>query len=126
MARVLPSTTKLEGLDIDLEQCPPPDWAPPNVSYRQSDALAPVPQDMLSRYDVIHLRHFVTVVRGNDPMALINNLISMLKPGGWIQWSEWDIGTRNLCKARPETPSGCMEKVDEEIGNIKSASNLAR
>lgn len=126
MARVLPSSAKLEGLDIDLTQCPPVEWAPPNVSYRQNDALAPVPQDMLSRYDVIHLRHFVTAVRGSDAMKLLDNLVSMLKPGGWIQWSEWDIGTRNLIKVHPDTPSECMERVEQEIGYMKRTSDVAR
>lgn len=59
-------------------------------------------------------------------MKLVHNLVSMLKPGGWIQWSEWDIGTRNLIKVRPDVPSEAMEKVDDMLANVKEASKLAR
>ncbi|KAM0720820.1 hypothetical protein Q7P37_003105 [Cladosporium fusiforme] len=124
IARVLPSTTKFEGLDIDLAQCPPAGWTPPNVSYKQCDALAPAPDNMLARYDVIHLRHFVTVVRGSDPIKLVESLISMLRPGGWIQWSEWDIGTTYLTKADPETPSENIEKIGRFLEEIKTTSKL--
>ena len=56
-----------------------------------TDITKPVPEDLIKRHDVVHIRRFVYVVRGKDPDDLLCGLSSLLKSGGWLQWGEWDV-----------------------------------
>lgn len=84
---------RIEASDISLAQVPSKHWWPTNVIFSVLDALQdPVPDALLERYDVICLRHFVSLQPG-DPRPLIVRLLSMLKPGGYLHWQEWDLTT---------------------------------
>ena len=85
--------TRVEASDISLAQVPSKHWWPANVTFAVLDALQdPVPEALLERYDVLCLRHFVSLQPG-DPRPLIARLLSMLKPGGYLHWQEWDLTT---------------------------------
>ena len=43
--------------------------------------------------DVVNVRFFLCVVRDGDPSPLLSLFVKMLKPGGWLQWTEMDIRT---------------------------------
>ena len=84
---------RIEASDISLAQVPSKHWWPTNVTFAVLDALQdPVPDALLERYDVLCLRHFVSLQPG-DPRPLIARLLSMLKPGGYLHWQEWDLAT---------------------------------
>jgi hypothetical protein len=119
VASQLPASTKLDGLDISFNQAPPHAWLPSNMTLRTCDILQPPPQDLLSKYDIIHIRHFVCVVGGNDPAPLLRNLLAMLKPGGWLQWGEWDVLNRHFTKASPDTPQVCIDRLNVELGALR-------
>ena len=92
LATVHPET-RIEASDISLAQVPSKHWWPKNVTFGVLDALqGPVPDTLLERYDVLCLRHFVSLQPG-DPRTLIARLLSMLKPGGYLHWQEWDLTT---------------------------------
>jgi hypothetical protein len=82
---------KVHGYDIDLSQAPPKQWLPSNVDLGEFDALAELPEHVKGRYDVVHVRLFLCVIRDNDPKSVIRNLMGMLKSGGYIQWEEYDL-----------------------------------
>ena len=48
------------------------------------DAFSPLPHELVGKYDIVHLRLFIVLVRNNDPAPLLRNLIQMLskKPCG--------------------------------------------
>lgn len=98
VARQLPQSMQLDGIDIDLSQCPPQEWLPSNVKLRQWDVFAEVPQDMVESYDIVCLRHFIMVVKDNDPAPLLQSVLKLLKPGGYLQWGEWNSAERRLVK----------------------------
>ena len=52
------------------------------------DVFAEVPKEIISEYDIIHLRLFLLVVRDNDPSPLLKNVLKML--------SEWTPSRRTL------------------------------
>lgn len=87
VAHELPNA-QLDGFDIDLTQASPKEWLPSNVRLRYLDIFDDVPDDLLGKYDVIHLRLLLMVVENSDPRPIIRNLVKMLKPGGYIQWDE--------------------------------------
>lgn len=78
VARQLPQSMQLDGIDIDLSQCPPQEWLPSNVKLRQWDVFAEVPQEMVESYDIVCLRHFIMVVKDNDPAPLLQSVLKLL------------------------------------------------
>ena len=74
----MPFTTTFEGLDISTDYFPAKEWLPSNVSLDVVDAFGEVPMHLIGRYDIVHLRAFVVVVRNGDPTRLLSNLIKML------------------------------------------------
>lgn len=124
LARTLPRSAQLDGIDISLSQCPPPAWLPQNVTLRRIDVFGTVPDHLINYYDVIHIRHFVCVVKSNEPMPLLRNLLAMLKPGGWIQWDEWDVASRHLTQVSREAPREMMDKLEEEFKVMRKHTAL--
>jgi hypothetical protein len=48
------------------------------------------PAEHIEQYDVVHVRVFPIVVNNKEPGPLVRNVIKILKPGGYIQWEEFD------------------------------------
>jgi hypothetical protein len=78
VAKSVPGTWQLDGFDISAEQYPAKEWLGPNITLSKLDAFAPIPEELLEKYDIIHCRLFVCVVPNGDPTALINNVAKML------------------------------------------------
>ena len=74
----LPPSTQIDGFDISAEHWPAEEWLPANVSLRLFDVFENVPEHLVGRYDIVHVRAFVIVVRDNDPTVVLRNLIKML------------------------------------------------
>ena len=79
VSKTLPPSTQLDGFDISGDQFPPAEWLPANVHLSTADAFAPVPEHMVGKYDVVHLRMMVIVVKGPKELeALMSNLVLLL------------------------------------------------
>lgn len=88
------SNVSLFGFDISPVHFPAPQNLPRNVKLGVLDAFAEnVPDEHIGQYDVVHVRVFTAVVKNNNPGPLIRNAFKMLKPGGYLQWDEFDGGT---------------------------------
>lgn len=91
----------LDGYDISLSQCPPRAWLPANTTLSEWDLFSPAPPqaEMLGRYDVVHVRLLLVVVRDEDPRPVIRSLLSLLKPGGYLQWDELNVSESYILRA---------------------------
>lgn len=78
LANYLPASARIDGFDIDLTQCPPKEWLPPNVHVHNVDCLARLPQQLLGTYDIVHIQLFHLAVHNNDPGPIIRNLLGLL------------------------------------------------
>uniref|UniRef100_A0A1Y1KBW6 Methyltransferase domain-containing protein n=1 Tax=Photinus pyralis TaxID=7054 RepID=A0A1Y1KBW6_PHOPY len=92
LASQLPSTVVLDGFDISDGQFPHESNLPSNVKLSIMDSFDQVPPELVGKYDVVHLRFWVCIVRGNNVEKLIHHAKALLKPGGWIQWEEANLG----------------------------------
>ncbi|KAL8634645.1 MAG: hypothetical protein Q9228_007766, partial [Teloschistes exilis] len=81
---------RVDGFDIDLQQCPPSEWLPSNVIVREWDILSALPSELEAQYDVVHTRLLLAVIRDNNPRPVLRNALRMLKKGGCLQWDELD------------------------------------
>ena len=84
VARELP-TAQLDGFDIDLRQAPPQQWLPSNATLRYWNIFEDVPDDPIGKYDFVNFRLLVLVIEGGDPRSVLQTLLKMLKPGGFLQ-----------------------------------------
>jgi len=92
---------QLHGFDVDISQCPPKEWLPETVSIRKLDIFGEIPDDLHDQYDIINIRAFLVVVKDSNPGFVLQQLSKMLKPNGWVQWSEQDMKTCIIETANP-------------------------
>ena len=83
---------RLCGLDISGDQFPRSEWLPPNVQFVEHDAFDPAgpPADLQGKFDIVHLRLFIAIVKNDDPTPILDYCYKLLKPGGYLQWDDHD------------------------------------
>ncbi|CAM1507986.1 Fc.00g048340.m01.CDS01 [Cosmosporella sp. VM-42] len=86
VAKRLPSTCQLTGFDISSSAFPPPQTWPANVSLRTQDMFLPFPASEVGTYDVVAVRFVSSAATRAEWAQAIKNLMTLLKPGGWLQW----------------------------------------
>ena len=77
LSRQVSNKAQLDGFDIDLSQATPKGWLPSNVTIRKWDVTTEAPLDLLSQYDIVHVRLFIFVVM-KDPVYILRNLMKLL------------------------------------------------
>ncbi|KAI0473997.1 S-adenosyl-L-methionine-dependent methyltransferase [Xylariaceae sp. FL0804] len=86
MAKRLPASAEFVGLDFDTSKFP--EKLPPNVRLERADMLAPFPAGLLGRFDVVHARWIVQALKRGAAKSLVENLLTLLRPGGWVVWMD--------------------------------------
>ncbi|KAL7941077.1 S-adenosyl-L-methionine-dependent methyltransferase [Trichoderma barbatum] len=92
VASQCPPTIQLDGFDISGDQFPHKSALPNNVTLSIMDAFGQVPEELHGKYDVVHMRLWSCIIRSNETDQLIHHVTQLLKPGGYLQWDEADIG----------------------------------
>ncbi len=119
VAQTFPNA-QLDGFDISLAQCPPAKWLPRNVTLRQWDLFSEPPAELLGRYDVVHVRLVFVVVENDDPRPLIRSLSRLLRPGGYLQWDELNVGKSFILSAEEVTETPEMAGMLGILGRMGS------
>ncbi|KAI0384041.1 S-adenosyl-L-methionine-dependent methyltransferase [Hypomontagnella monticulosa] len=83
----------LDGFDISPAFFPPPEDLPSNVTLAVLDLKQPFPEEMHGKYDVVHLRLLVAAMLPEEWEPAVRNVLTLLKPGGFLQWDECDFRT---------------------------------
>ena len=73
-----PNAEALEGLDIALHQAPPEHLLPDNVRFKYLDLQEELPSGFVGRYDLVHARFLLGLVKNNDPVPILQNLLKLL------------------------------------------------
>lgn len=82
---------KLTALDLTDELFPLKDERPDNVEYGLWDMYEAPPEQYRGVFDVVNIRLVFGAVKNNNPEPILRNLLQLLQPGGWLQWSEIDF-----------------------------------
>ncbi|KAI8629636.1 S-adenosyl-L-methionine-dependent methyltransferase [Xylariaceae sp. FL1651] len=88
LAKALPTSAELVGLDFDSSKFPDAEELLPNIKLGFADIFEPFPEELRNRFDVVHVRFLVFVLKKGQGVALVQNLLSLLRPGGWLVWVE--------------------------------------
>jgi hypothetical protein len=97
---VLKLENRYEGLDMSPAQFPPGPHS--TVVFSTFNILEPVPTHMQATFDVLHLRLLVLGLPRNSWELACQNILSLLKPGGWVQWEEADFEYETLIPIRSD------------------------
>ncbi|TGJ84544.1 hypothetical protein E0Z10_g4250 [Xylaria hypoxylon] len=119
LAETLPASAELVGLDFDVSKFPEPEALPSNIRLGFVDAYEPFPEEFQNRFDVVHLRHFILATKRDHGVPLVQNLLSLLRPGGWLVWVE---AGATLASAEP--PSEALFQMQRIYYNFVKAANL--
>ena len=80
------------GTDVSSDQFPPLESLGPNVKLQVSDLRESFPKAMLGHFDVVHARLLLLAMEDQHAWTVaVNNLSTLLKPGGWLQWEEANV-----------------------------------
>lgn len=89
VAKEFPPSTELHGFDIANNWFPRRNDIPPNVHFHIWDAKEAFPVDFHGLFDVVHIRLMLPAMKVEaDWRTVMENVLTLLKPGGSIQWTE--------------------------------------
>ncbi|KAF2811997.1 S-adenosyl-L-methionine-dependent methyltransferase [Mytilinidion resinicola] len=91
LADAFPPNAILDGFDISADQFPHESTLPPNVTFGVLDGMKEIPEELVGKYDVVRVSLIVLVVKDGEPGGWIENLMRLLKPGGYLQWTEGNM-----------------------------------
>lgn len=73
------SNIQLDGFDIDIVQCPQPEWLPENITFHTWNAFEEPEPQFVGQYDLIHVRLFgINVKNPEHGVEVISNLKKLL------------------------------------------------
>jgi ubiquinone/menaquinone biosynthesis C-methylase UbiE len=96
MAKTLPPNAEFVGLDFDTSKFPSASSLPPNITLRKANMYEPFPDDLLGKFDVVNVRLILFALKEGTGLDLVKNLMTLLKPGGWVVWAETGPGMYRL------------------------------
>jgi SAM-dependent methyltransferase len=114
VAHSLPTAT-LDGYDIDLSNTPPTQWLPQTLTLHNWNLFDPVPDHLVGKYDIIHLRLLILVVQNSDPVPVIRNVSRLLKPGGYIQWDDLNYPDTHIAKADADQETPAFDRLRQFV-----------
>jgi SAM-dependent methyltransferase len=80
---------RLQGFDINPKNFPNSTFIPDSITLSNLDVLSrPLPAELRSAFDIVHVRAFVSIIRHGDIGPLLDTICELLKPGGWFLWEE--------------------------------------
>jgi SAM-dependent methyltransferase len=86
VAKHSPSTYQFIGYDLTASGFPASEKLPSNVAFKTHDMTATFPASELGTYDVVAVRFVSSVAERAEWIKSVANLMTLLKPGGWLQW----------------------------------------
>ncbi|GKZ32109.1 hypothetical protein AbraIFM66950_001248 [Aspergillus brasiliensis] len=111
LARRLPASVQLDALDISFDSAPPAEWLPSNVKTFKWDVKQDVPEELVGVYDVVHIRLFIFVLLDAEVQPVLERILKLLKPGGYIQWTEVDMGSTRTESTHPANSTEALTKM---------------
>ncbi|KAI0419672.1 hypothetical protein F5X98DRAFT_372682 [Xylaria grammica] len=122
VAKTLRPDAEFVGLDYDTSKFPTS--LPPNITLRQADMFKPFPSDLLGKFDVVNVRLIIFALKEGQGTDLVKNLMTLLKPGGYVVWAETGPAYTLQLLTTVEPPSPAWFKFQEI--NWKFARKVGR
>ncbi|KAI1109695.1 hypothetical protein F5Y14DRAFT_394684 [Nemania sp. NC0429] len=89
---------------------------PANVKLSIIDAKRPIPDQLHGMYDVVNVRMLVAGMLPDDWAPTVLNLSQMLKPGGFLQWTECDFITLKYLRGHIDSRVDSINRLGRAFG----------
>lgn len=99
----------LHGYDISSAMFPTP--VPEGITLSLNDVKQVPSPEMQGIYDFVHVRMLVAAMTADEWPTVIKNVALLVKPGGWIQWTEIDAATSKYYRSGPESSAVAAERM---------------
>ncbi|KAF2166604.1 hypothetical protein M409DRAFT_23238 [Zasmidium cellare ATCC 36951] len=109
VGRQLGPPSDLHAFDVNLQQAPPKEWLPENLTLHKWNFFEDVPKEFKGKFDLVHVRLITVAIKDNNPVPVIKNLFKLLRPGGHLQWDEVDVYKSFVVKAYAELEVPAMD-----------------
>ena len=107
LAKISPQTYRLDGYDISDASFSSADTLPSNVTLNVGDFKTPFPEHLHGQYDLVNIRLVISIMGEGVWESTLRNALTLLKPGGAIQWVEGNfITARGYRGASPTSTKG--------------------
>ncbi|KAF9449393.1 S-adenosyl-L-methionine-dependent methyltransferase [Macrolepiota fuliginosa MF-IS2] len=87
LAKTIPDTSEIIGIDIAPNLFPQPSTLPLNVKFHVQSVLTLSPE-WTNKFDFVHQRLLVLGLREAEWKIALSEIYRVLKPGGWVQLVE--------------------------------------
>ncbi|KAJ5509900.1 hypothetical protein LT330_007205 [Penicillium expansum] len=118
---IMPTGTEFVGFDIAPNLFPPTEILGPNVTLSVQNLIKPFPPAWKNAFDLVHERFVISLFKEDEITQVLHNLLSCVKPGGWIQFVEPDFGT---CVSQPKDKTTSFQMIHRLTGHVM-ADNMA-
>ena len=122
VAKTLPATCTFTGFDATPSSFPSPGSYPPNVSFKIQDMYRPFPEDEIRTYDIVAVRFVSSGTPRADWTRAVENLITLLKPGGWLQWI--DSCNFTLYNSVPGTSRAACQEIYDGLDSFRAGEDV--
>jgi SAM-dependent methyltransferase len=102
LAENTPKHLKDDYVVFDISSAHFPHDSPDGVLFETHDVRQPFSSHFHRHFDVVHVRFLADHLRKDQLGTVLNNIIQIIKPGGYLQWQELDI-TDMWCVPSPES-----------------------
>ncbi|KAF7770718.1 hypothetical protein Agabi119p4_6692 [Agaricus bisporus var. burnettii] len=87
VAKHVPETVQLRGIDISSRIFPPPSLTPPNVTFK-TGSITSLPNEWNNYISFIHQRLLIGSLQEHHWKKGLSEMYRVLIPGGWVQLQE--------------------------------------
>ncbi|KAF4997656.1 hypothetical protein FGRMN_3688 [Fusarium graminum] len=108
-----PETCELFGGDVTGERFP--DNPPEGVKLFVQSSTGPFPDDWIQSFDLVHQRLTLAGL-GNQSRHCVDQLMSLVKPGGWVQLVELDDSSHEPNGPAVKTLGALVARLAEGMG----------
>lgn len=81
------------------------------VQFGGSIATGKMKDDLRGQFDVVAVRLLHTKLVPDRFNEALDELTALLKPGGWLQWIDWDPMTARIATVKPGADDGVLRDV---------------
>ncbi|EME45709.1 hypothetical protein DOTSEDRAFT_71415 [Dothistroma septosporum NZE10] len=75
-------------------------------------------QEYAGMFHVVAVRLAHLIIGNRDWNTAVDNLISLLRPGGWIQWTDWDPRTARIAGVKPGAEDKALRNLLEKYSDV--------
>ncbi|KAK0640612.1 S-adenosyl-L-methionine-dependent methyltransferase [Cercophora newfieldiana] len=122
VAKSLPPTCQFTGFDATSSSFPESSTIPSNVAFKIQDMYRPFPPSELEAYDIVAVRFTSSGIQRADWIRAVKNLMTLLKPGGWLQWI--DSCNFALYNSVPGTSRAACQEIYDGLDSFRAGDDL--